>query len=325
MVNFSCIIPVYNSSKYIKKCVDSIISLSRKDLEIVIVNDGSMDDSDIICKSLARKYDCIKYYYKENGGVSSARNMGINNANGKYVLFVDSDDVVNYSNELFDSIISDDDDIVIFGMEVIQNKKVKIHTLQDRKLIFDASGFVYLLNNNRFNSPCDKIYKRELIKDYFIENIDMGEDYLFNLKYFRNIKNMKLSSAVCYSYYMDHSSATANSENYDPRSAITMITETYNFLSDINGLEQLANFTPWAGKIVRGFLINCFDIFNTTNDNKLKNEYARMLFCSDETVMTCLRGNYMSKVLENKWFCYNIVKMAAIIKYIRSRIVIFTR
>ena len=91
----SVIVPVYNTYDYLNKCLDSLVNQSFKDYEIIIVNDGSTDDSEKIIKKYQKKYSNIKYYYKENGGLSSARNYGIKYANGDYIAFVDSDDYVD--------------------------------------------------------------------------------------------------------------------------------------------------------------------------------------------------------------------------------------
>ncbi|MBQ6979026.1 MAG: glycosyltransferase [Clostridia bacterium] len=89
---FSFIVSVYNTTKYLNDCLDSLVKLHGTNFEIIIVNDGSTDDSEKICRIYTEKYSFVKYYYKENGGLSSARNFGIEKASGDYLLFIDSDD-----------------------------------------------------------------------------------------------------------------------------------------------------------------------------------------------------------------------------------------
>ena len=91
----SIIIPVYNLEKYIQFNIDNMLSQTYENLEVIYVDDGSVDSSAQIIKSAAEKDSRIKYYYKENGGVSSARNFGIEKANGEYIMFVDGDDIIN--------------------------------------------------------------------------------------------------------------------------------------------------------------------------------------------------------------------------------------
>ena len=103
MPKISVIVPVYNNEKYIGKCIESILKQKMQDFEIIIVNDGSTDDSEqVINKYLTLYMDKIKYYKKENGGISSTRNFGINKATGDYICFVDSDDYI--SDDLFEKL-----------------------------------------------------------------------------------------------------------------------------------------------------------------------------------------------------------------------------
>ena len=102
LTDISVIIPVYNSSKYLNKCLDSLVDQKYNNYEVILINDGSTDNSLEICLQYANNYNNFQVFSKENGGVSSARNYGLNKANGKWIVFVDSDDFVkpNYLSEL---------------------------------------------------------------------------------------------------------------------------------------------------------------------------------------------------------------------------------
>ena len=103
MQKISVIVPVYNTEKYIKKCLDSIINQTYSNIEIIIINDGSTDNSELIINEYLKEYpDKIKYYKKENGGLSDARNYGVTKATGDYICFVDSDDYIDIN--LFESL-----------------------------------------------------------------------------------------------------------------------------------------------------------------------------------------------------------------------------
>lgn len=91
-MKYSVIIPVYNAARTLRRCLDSLVDQSFDDYELLLINDGSTDGSDAICREYANVYPCIRYFAKENGGVSSARNLGLEQAKGEYILFVDSDD-----------------------------------------------------------------------------------------------------------------------------------------------------------------------------------------------------------------------------------------
>ncbi len=186
-MKYSVIIPVYNSEKTIKRCIESITLQNRPDVEIIIINDGSTDESESICKALQTQHNNLIYIYKENGGVSSARNLGLSVANGEFVMFVDSDDYVD--NKCFDTIdkyTQSNADFYQFGFSIVANGLVKetrefpecaVNTLMEKE-VFISEGVV----TRSINSPCAKIYKRKIIDEKnlrFCEELSMGEDLAF--------------------------------------------------------------------------------------------------------------------------------------------------
>ena len=114
MIKYSFIVPVYNTEKYLKKCLDSLVNQTYKDFEIIVVNDGSTDKSSNIISKYQKKYKNIIVIDKENEGLSMARNRGVQKSSGKYIIFVDSDDYV--SNKLLEEVDKkiDDSDILRF-------------------------------------------------------------------------------------------------------------------------------------------------------------------------------------------------------------------
>ena len=186
-MKYSIIIPAYNSEKTIKRCIESITSQNRSDVEIILINDGSTDGSESVCKALQSDHNNIVYIPKENGGVSSARNLGLSEATGEYVMFVDSDDYVN--NQCFDIIdkyIKSDADFYQFSFSIVANEIVKetrevpeciVNTFSEKESFISES-----LVSRSINSPCAKIYKRKIITDNnlrFCEKLSTGEDLTF--------------------------------------------------------------------------------------------------------------------------------------------------
>lgn len=186
-MKYSVIIPAYNSEKTIKRCIDSIASQNRPDVEIIVINDGSTDKTEIICKALQTEYPNIIYLYKENGGVSSARNSGLEAATGEYVMFVDSDDYVD--NNCFDTIdryIGSNADFYQFGFSIAESGIVKeprefsechVDTLS-KKEVFISDGVA----TRSVNSPWAKIYKTKIITEHnlkFCKSLSIGEDLTF--------------------------------------------------------------------------------------------------------------------------------------------------
>ncbi len=172
MPKLSVIIPVYNTKNYIEKCLNSLINQTFKDIELIIVNDGSSDDSNTIIKQFITKHpnENIKYYEKENGGLSDARNYGVAKATGKYISFVDSDDWISknlYKN--LEKYMDNNIDLIKFKMITVDENGKEIEKL-------DGPVFEKLTGENAFEKLCTKDKYLEVActylyrRDFFIEN-----------------------------------------------------------------------------------------------------------------------------------------------------------
>ena len=129
MEKISIIVPIFNVEEYLDECLSSLTSQNDTYYEIILVNDGSNDLSEEICKKYLKKYSNIKYYKKENGGVSSARNYGLIKATGDFICFVDPDDIVstNYLEIIRETIKNNSFDLIIYGHNLLyKNKKIKM-------------------------------------------------------------------------------------------------------------------------------------------------------------------------------------------------------
>lgn len=210
MKKVSIIIPIYNSDKYLKKCLDSILNQTYKNIEIILVNDGSTDNSLNICKEYKEKDNRIKIINNTNHGVSYSRNCGIKIANGDYIVFVDSDDTVdeNYINFLMLANKNDNFDLVICALcskietskkvssenIVLDNENVLTGNLKDDYEIL----FEYLLG------PYLKLFKRSIIDEYnilFPEKLLVSEDQVFNREYLKHVRKYKFINKCLYNYY----------------------------------------------------------------------------------------------------------------------------
>ncbi len=204
----SIIVPVYNVEKYIKECIDSIINQSYKDLEIILIDDGSTDNSGVICDEYAKKDARIKVIHKENGGQSSARNLGLELATGEYVGFVDSDDTIEKEmyEVLYSSILGKD--IAICSHNVVYDEKVERHYLEENFLL-DTEGLWQEIFGRLNNAVWNKLYRRDLLKGIFFDlNYAHGEDLLFNIQYLQSVKNGCLVNKALYNYYKRGDSIT---------------------------------------------------------------------------------------------------------------------
>ena len=194
----SIIVPVYNAEKTIKKCIDSILAQTYEAFELILINDGSKDNSLNILKEYEALDERILVVTQENSGVSVTRNKGINEAKGDYIVFVDSDDYIkeNALEILVNEIESNDKlDIVISGFCIIKDNNDKfINAISDNKA-FDSLDF--LLNEKLFkfiSTPWGKVYKSEIIKNnniQFDKNLSLGEDTIFVLEYLKYIRNVE--------------------------------------------------------------------------------------------------------------------------------------
>lgn len=199
----SIIIPVYNAEGYLKKCIDSIRNQSLSEIEIILINDGSTDRSKDICDYYKDLDKRIKVIHTKNKGVSHARNIGIQNASGKCIMFADSDDYVEkgWCQKLYNLIISESVDLVICGYNVEnqRGKKIYIETrvLSEKENVSSliVNDFFVLYLKNLLNSPCNKIFRLDIIKKYCIkydETLSLGEDMIFNLEYINLMSNEKI-------------------------------------------------------------------------------------------------------------------------------------
>ena len=213
MEKISIIVPVYKVEKYLDRCVESIVNQTYKNLEIILVDDGSPDNCPQMCDDWAKKDSRIKVIHKENGGQSSARNIGIENSTGEYIQFVDSDDFldINTCNILIENMKNDNADLIIFGIKIIdENYQEKEKYNCDSFFTTNPFDIIKkLFDLKLFNSVCNKIYKRSLIKENFSLDVrNYGEDFLFNCEYLKNCNIIIFNNSTCYNYLMNTSSVT---------------------------------------------------------------------------------------------------------------------
>lgn len=184
----SIIVPVYNVEPYLTDCLDSLLEQSYLNLEILLIDDGSTDKSGDICDLYEKKDSRVKVFHKKNGGVSSARNLGIDMSEGEYLVFVDSDDCVH---EKLVEIYMDsvrDGEIVLCDTTSDNTMWEEIHWDECLKQTeyFENSQFMQLYCENYINPPFNKCYVAEIIKKNgirFPEDMNLGEDLIFNLDY----------------------------------------------------------------------------------------------------------------------------------------------
>lgn len=204
----SIVVPVFNSEKVIGRCIESIMAQTYKEWELILIDDGSTDHSLEICEKYADEDQRIKVFHQENRGASATRNHGIELAEGEYLQFVDSDDYI--AKEMVEKLVNNIDET---GADLVICGCVELHPDHTYELLPEIEKTVNVrdLKNeypNIFekfllNSPCNKLYKVNKVTTGFPEEISLGEDLIFNLKYVRGIEKISFLPEVFY-YYEIH-------------------------------------------------------------------------------------------------------------------------
>ena len=218
-VLLTVVIPVYNVEKYLKRCIDSILIQEWKNYNILLVDDGSTDNSPKICDDYVKSYDFISVIHKENGGLSEARNTGVCSANGEYVYFPDSDDWIEPGTfiELAEAIESQKFDIISFNREFVKSEKDAIVSDSLVTKVFEGKdAFVQILKHSYITGFAnDKIYRKSL----FIDNKIMFpsgkyyEDLGTNYKLFLLSEKVYATNQKYYHYLIDNPDSITQSWN----------------------------------------------------------------------------------------------------------------
>lgn len=244
---FSIIVPVYNTEKYLRRCLDSLVNQTFKDIEIIIVNDASQGNCKEIIEEYQKKDNRIKYIeHSENKSLLQARKTGNIASTGKYIMYVDSDDEIeiNACEEIFNVIKNEDYDIVSFGTKVISNDKTKFiqWALSTNRFKIDSKFLLCeVINQKISHNMWNKVFHRRIIEKV-IENISdiqimNAEDMLQCLIAFYFAKSYKVIQKHLYIYYADIGLSNKNTNEIDTnkydylcRSTKIALDEFYNFL-----------------------------------------------------------------------------------------------
>lgn len=246
----SVIVPVYNVDKYLKKCIESIISQTYKNIEIIFIDDGSTDNSGKILDEYKINDKRIIVVHKENGGVSSARNVGIDNASGKYICFADSDDFLSndYVEYLHNLIVKYNADISLttemfgnFNEKQIEKESIKIYNGEETTeaiLCYKIPIGVY-----------SKMFKAELIKERikFLSELFIGEGFNFNVTAFQRANKIVISNKKIYYYRRDNSTSatTVFSKGKCENGLLALEIMRENFIIKTERILKAWKFAKW--------------------------------------------------------------------------------
>lgn len=199
----SIIIPVYNVALYLERCLNSVLSQTYENYEVIIVNDGSTDNSLEICKRYSKQYKRIKTYDQVNQGVSAARNFGLSRANGEYICFIDADDFVSdiYIDTLYTNMIMTNADISICNStrDGIFDKRVdgKIEKWNNEQ------GIRHFLQNETIDlTVWGKLFKKSVLQNLEFKKIKIGEDQIYLFQALENSRIIVYSNVKLYCYFV---------------------------------------------------------------------------------------------------------------------------
>lgn len=236
----SIIVPVFNTGKKLERCVESLLNQTYKNIEILIIDDGSTDEETIeLCNKFKKADIRIKVITKQNGGVSSTRNIGIKEANGKYLMFVDSDDYVENTIclELHKVLQNTNSKTSLCGFSrdfYKDNKPLKINNIgPDCRSIMDEGDFKkefgQLYEKTLLVSVWAKLYDMNIIKENnikFNESISLGEDMLFNFDYFRVTNQIAITNKFLYHYICDEGNSLTSRTDFEKFNTTKLLLQT---------------------------------------------------------------------------------------------------
>lgn len=303
----SIVVPVYNIEKYITRCVDSLLNQTYKNIEVICVDDGSKDKSLSILNEYAKKDSRLVIISKENGGVSSARNLGIKKARGEYITFVDGDDFIdiNMIEEMINIQKETNADIVkcSYVKDYIYKQIPYNMNLENEINVYDSSNIEELYNHFMkkyiLNSMCCQIIKTEIIKDNNLcvdTNYVYGEDARFNYELYTNIKKAILIDRPYYHYfYNDNSATTIKSEEKITRrikEALSLYDSLYEYIKKWN-MDTEENRQTIAGRVIKEFIYRSRELFTLSSQGYSKKQITELVtkLYSDDKLQKSLKLN----------------------------------
>lgn len=265
------IIPVYNAEKYIAECLESLINQTYKNLEIIVINDGSKDNSGTICDQYKEKDSRIQVIHKENGGVSLARNSGLEIAKGKYIAFVDGDDYLDkeYFEKMLKILKEKQVDIVLCGFNRVYDNNIEKVT-KGKSLIMNKEEFLTDILNVQGGAGIvhSKLWKKEVIQGTnFDKNIKIGEDSYFCIQAVKNVNNVYVLDEALYNYRFNNESAVRKYKKDFPDLCLTSmkIAKKYIEKEYNNNKNIIKKFNNYIAYHILLIIVNyCFN-----NENKL--------------------------------------------------------
>lgn len=322
-VKISVIIPVYNVEKYLKRCLDSVINQTYKNLEIILIDDGSTDNSGKICDEYAQKDERIIVIHKENGGVSSARNKGLDICIGDYISFIDSDDWINleYFRKLYNNLIENNSDISCCDyIRIGNNDDIRLSDSVAEIQILNGEDILKFYLKEELTSPCAKLYDK---KFWVYNRFPIGktnEDIFTIFKVFSEIERIVYDKTQLYYYYRNYDSTTKSKFSRKNLDLLHAWKEVLNLSRNYsNEIQKLANFRLKKAYFSLLGIIAYNGMDNSDENNEIKNFILKNF---KENYIYLLKSNLISFNRKLAIICMRIsfslcCKIGSLIRYIR--------
>ncbi|HHX70707.1 MAG TPA: glycosyltransferase, partial [Gallicola sp.] len=257
MKKISVIVPVYNVEKYIDRCINSLVNQTYPNLEIILVDDGSLDNSGEICDAYAKRYSNIKVIHKDNGGQSSARNEGLRVATGEYIGFVDSDDWIlpDMYEHLYKILNEFNCELSMCQRLNIRNEHEAVRALASAKYnIFEGNKIMETYLTSDMLSVWNKLYKKSLFDDNRFPEGKIHEEIYLLYKVLKRAKRIIISKSQKYCYFLSETSTTRSPLNLKD---FNMIQEWEKVIEDVK-----INYPKLKEKAYIRLYISYFNLIN---------------------------------------------------------------
>ncbi len=304
-IKYSVIIPVYNAERTLKRCLDSLLGQKREDVEIILINDGSSDGSRAILEDYGSRFLNVRAVHQENAGVSAARNRGLDEAEGKYITFVDSDDYVseNYFRAMDEAGEKEDSDLIVFAKDIagqgidesnLYKKMCAASSLQEQRELLLSSRIIF--------QPPYKRFKREIIEKNhlrFIKGMYVGEDFNFCFAYMLACRKIKIEHKKI--YFIDVSENDSLSRKYredidkqlqwEIKEAVKTLKNSGLSSEDKDELLRILDYF-----MARNIFTCIAETFKAGKPSYRKNRNRYLIMCAEFSTPIYRTGTYKNKI-----------------------------
>ncbi|MCO7355473.1 glycosyltransferase family 2 protein [Riemerella anatipestifer] len=326
---FSIITPVYNSADYLKKCINSVLAQTQKSWELLLIDDGSTDDSLSICEYFGKNHENILVYSQENRGVSAARNLGIERSRGKYLCFIDSDDWVDedYLENFVRNMGEGNFMVVQDHKRILENGKEIIRSVNgfNNEIFTLPKDLSKLIKEYRYiqGYACGKLYIRELIFDNnlrFNKKVTMGEDEIFYHKYLQLIYKIIFIASDSYNYVARLNSLTSRHAGYTSEFMYTLeCNKFYHYILKNDNSE--ANKKYFTDKFSRNFnhLLRTIIYHSRQYSRQERVQFLKDIYIANRESLRYLKGDTVLKKIDYFLFKMKMFYLLDIILILKTK------